>query len=629
MFACAILGASAFSRLCSRQWRGFLWAPSADHGPGLQVQNIPLKACSAVGMRNFWQLIPSGSQSGVDYKWNTVKIRYIPRMDFSMEPRENTPFRFSGGTAVLDSRPGSNRANALTCTIVPRKNYSTGARRLRRRSSAPSLVVANKAFDSDMSTEDSENFPSDPKAKEICEVEETVGNTELTSTPLLVDETAAKSSLRSGDPYSDSEKEKTEARFGELITAGYFALAFGSLLLVDCYLPRITQGTRAPYFLTKPFLVSAATSAICGYICVPLLRTIEAAQIFREEGPAAHLVKSGTPTMGGLFFIPAGLAVAAIFNRNAAFEVRGAIVLTLVYGGIGLLDDGLALMRKHNYGLPGRMKFVLQVVAGIVFFLWLKAANISSASITKSIVPMPAPIGHLHLGKWYMALTAFCCAAMSNGVNLTDGVDGLAGGTAAAAFIGMAVAVYPSCAALGRFGSSMAGACFGFLIHNRYKAKVFMGDTGSLALGGSLAAMAACTGMFFPLFIASGVFVIETLSVVGQVFYFKLTKRLYGQGRRLLRMAPFHHHLEFLGFSERRIAALAYALGTECLPRSWTQEAPISRLAFTSSDHGIATSSFSRHSIKLSGMEEVADKIGEEDIPKRRAQTEKRKLVEA
>lgn len=147
---------------------------------------------------------------------------------------------------------------------------------------------------------------------------------------------------------------------------------------------------------------------------------------------------------------------------------------------------------------------------------------------------------------------------MSNGVNLTDGLDGLAAGTCAAAYVGMAVAVLPIYPGLGIFGASMAGACIGFLSQNRYKAKVFMGDTGSLALGGGLAAMAACTGMFLPLFVASGVFIIETVSVMIQVSFFKLTKRLEGKGRRLLRMSPFHHHLELGGWTEPAIIAAAY-----------------------------------------------------------------------
>lgn len=176
------------------------------------------------------------------------------------------------------------------------------------------------------------------------------------------------------------------------------------------------------------------------------------------------------------------------------------------------------------------------------------------------LVPLPAPFGLLYLGNWYLPLTAFCFAAMSNGVNLTDGLDGLAAGTSAAAYIGMAIAVLPIYPGLGVFGVSMAGACMGFLTQNKYKAKVFMGNTGSLALGGGLAAMASCTGMFLPLFIASGVFIIETVSVIVQVSFFKLTKRLEGKGRRVLRMAPFHHHLELIGWKEPSIVAAAYVV---------------------------------------------------------------------
>ncbi|PKI67983.1 hypothetical protein CRG98_011579 [Punica granatum] len=149
---------------------------------------------------------------------------------------------------------------------------------------------------------------------------------------------------------------------------------------------------------------------------------------------------------------------------------------------------------------------------------------------------------------------------MGNGVNLTDGLDGLAGGTAALAFIAMSIAVLPICADLAIFGASMAGACVGFLLHNRYRASIFMGDTGSLALGGALAAMASCTGMFFPLFISSGVFVLEALSVILQVLYFRATKRLWGLGRRFFRMAPFHHHLELCGLKEPIIVAGAYVV---------------------------------------------------------------------
>lgn len=175
------------------------------------------------------------------------------------------------------------------------------------------------------------------------------------------------------------------------------------------------------------------------------------------------------------------------------------------------------------------------------------------------MVPLPAPLGLICLGRLYPFLTSFCFVSMANGINLTDGLDGLAGGTATLAFIAMSIAVLPICSELSIFGASMAGACAGFLLHNRYKASIFMGDTGALALGGALASMAACTGMFFPLFISSGVFVLEALSVILQVSFFKTTKYFRGTGHSLFRMAPLHHHLELCGVKEPVIVAAAYA----------------------------------------------------------------------
>ncbi|KAF3451115.1 hypothetical protein FNV43_RR07204 [Rhamnella rubrinervis] len=163
------------------------------------------------------------------------------------------------------------------------------------------------------------------------------------------------------------------------------------------------------------------------------------------------------------------------------------------------------------------------------------------------LAPLPAPLGLVCLGKWYLMLTSFCFS-MANGVNLTDGLDGLVGGAAALAFIGMSIAVLPISSDLAVFGASMAGACVGFLLYNRCKASVFMGDTGSLALGAALAAMAACTGMFFPLFIASGIVLQDDQILPGS--------------HRLFRMAPFHHHLELCGLKEPIIVAGAYVLSS-------------------------------------------------------------------
>ncbi|KAL5771981.1 hypothetical protein ACOSQ2_011905 [Xanthoceras sorbifolium] len=277
-------------------------------------------------------------------------------------------------------------------------------------------------------------------------------------------------------------------------------------------------------------------------------------------GPARHSRKKRTPTMGGLFMVPVGVAVAKALAGFSSTEVSGASAATLAFAAIGLLDDILCLKKNHSSGLSAWSRLIFEVAVGMWFSYWLHTTNISSPYGMKMLVPLPAPLGLLCLGKYYLLLTSFTFVSMGNGVNLTDGLDGLAGGTAALAFIGMSIAVLPICSDLSVFGVSMAGACVGFLSHNRYKASVFMGDTGSLALGGALAAMAACTGMFFPLFVSSGIFVVEASSVMMQVFYFKTTKRLQGAGRRLFRMAPFHHHLELCGIKEPIIVAGAYVI---------------------------------------------------------------------
>ncbi|XP_022723307.1 phospho-N-acetylmuramoyl-pentapeptide-transferase homolog isoform X4 [Durio zibethinus] len=237
-----------------------------------------------------------------------------------------------------------------------------------------------------------------------------------------------------------------------------------------------------------------------------------------------------------------------------------AAAATLAFAAIGLLDDVLSFIKQHNSGLSPCFRLLLEAAVGIWFSFWLDATTLTSPYGMKMLVPLPAPLGLVFLGKFYLFLTSFCFVSMGNWVNLTDDLDGLAGGTAALAFIGLSIAVLPICPELAIFGASMAGACVGFLLHNQYKASVFMGNTGSLALGGALASMAACTGMFFPLFISSGFFVLEALSAMMQVLYFKTTKHLRGSGRRLFRMAPFHHHLELCGHKEPMIVAGAYVV---------------------------------------------------------------------
>lgn len=178
------------------------------------------------------------------------------------------------------------------------------------------------------------------------------------------------------------------------------------------------------------------------------------------------------------------------------------------------------------------------------------------------MIPLPPPYGLVHLGKCYPLLTLICFVAMPYGVHFTDGADGLVGGVSALAFVGMSIAVLPICSELAIFGASMAGASVGFLFHNRYKASILLGDVGSLGLGGALSAMAACTGMFFPLFISSGVFILEALSVVLQVIVLKATIRRKGAARLISRVAPLHQQLKLYGLKVPLIVAIAYVVSS-------------------------------------------------------------------
>nr|XP_023897953.1 phospho-N-acetylmuramoyl-pentapeptide-transferase homolog isoform X3 [Quercus suber]POE53951.1 phospho-n-acetylmuramoyl-pentapeptide-transferase like [Quercus suber] len=357
-------------------------------------------------------------------------------------------------------------------------------------------------------------------------------------------------------------RRKHRIKLGVLINAGLISFLMVLLLFVDWCAWRIVRLPLEAFYLTRPFLISAVLVSCAGYVCVPLLYRLKIHQIIRKEGPARHSLKMRTPTMGGLFFVPIGVTVARFVAGFSSTEVFGAAAVTLAFAAIGLLDDILSLFKNDNIGLSAWVKIALEVAVGTLFSFWLDSTSISSPYSMKMLFPLPAPIGLVCLGRWYLLLTSFCFVSMGNGVNLTDGLDGLAGGAAALAFIGMSIAVLPICSELAIFGASMAGACVGFLLHNRYRASVFMGDTGSLALGGALAAMAAFTGMFFPLFISSGIFVMDASSVIIQVLYFKTTRLLWGFGRRVFRMAPLHHHFELCGIKEPIIVAGAYVISS-------------------------------------------------------------------
>ncbi|XP_021661926.2 phospho-N-acetylmuramoyl-pentapeptide-transferase homolog isoform X2 [Hevea brasiliensis] len=311
-------------------------------------------------------------------------------------------------------------------------------------------------------------------------------------------------------------RRKHRIRLGILNNLGLIVFLLALLLFVDWCAWKIVRQPLAPFYLSRPFFISTALVSIVGYLFVPFLNALKVHQNVRNEAPVRHHKKRGTPTMGGLFFIPIGIGVAKLIAGFSSVEVSGAAVATVAFASIGLLDDILSLIKNHNNGLSSQIKLFLELAAGTLFAFWLDTTSISSPYSMKMLIPLPAPLGLVCLGKCYLLLTSFCFVSMGTGVDLTDGLDGLAGGTAALAFVAMSIAVLPICSELAIFGASMAGACVGFLLHNRYRASIFMGDIGSLALGGGLAAMAACTGMFFPLFISSGFFFLETSSVIMQ-----------------------------------------------------------------------------------------------------------------
>jgi phospho-N-acetylmuramoyl-pentapeptide-transferase len=322
-----------------------------------------------------------------------------------------------------------------------------------------------------------------------------------------------------------------------------------SAILVCLMVALDVAAGRSPWqaaSLTLPFVLSAAGVAALGYVAVPQLRAWKAGQVIREDGPQAHLKKAGTPTMGGIFVVLSG------FHPT----VLGVAGLTLAYGFIGWLDDWQILRRKSNKGISPRTKLALQIGFGGLFCLWAFANQF--AGMTTVLLPFGLV---LPLGALFWLVSWFVLVAESNATNLTDGLDGLAGGTGAIALLGLAALIAPAHPELAIFCAAMGGSYLGFLVHNHNPARVFMGDTCSLALGGALAAAAIVSQSLFGLLILSGIFLAETLSVIAQVGYYKATKDENGIGKRLFKMAPLHHHLELTGWSETQVVGRFYLVG--------------------------------------------------------------------
>jgi phospho-N-acetylmuramoyl-pentapeptide-transferase len=336
-------------------------------------------------------------------------------------------------------------------------------------------------------------------------------------------------------------------------TAALLAL----LVLAACLL----ADTRlANSHLTLPFLVSALVSVAIAAWGVPRLRTLKLGQVIRQEGPQGHLSKAGTPTMGGLLVVPVGVLVGG-WTSPGDPRLLAVAAVTLAFMAIGAMDDWRSLTKRTNTGLTPRGKLALQALAALLFLLWVGIGGWLGGGAPGDV---GLPLGWvLPLGLLIWPLGLFVFLAESNATNLTDGLDGLAAGCGAVVFTGMALQLMarghggdPSLAA---FCAAMAGCWIGFLSQNRHPAKVFMGDTGSLAMGAALSAVALLSDSLWPLLLMGGVFLAESLSVILQVWVFKATKGPDGQGKRILRMAPLHHHFELSGLSEQAVVISFWA----------------------------------------------------------------------
>ena len=303
-------------------------------------------------------------------------------------------------------------------------------------------------------------------------------------------------------------------------------------------------------------VVAFVISAVIGKFLVPALRRWKAGQSIKEDGPTWHMSKQGTPTMGGLMFILATIIVVLVFNGPAILsgDWTSVIVLVfaLVFGAIGFLDDYAKIKKKENTGLTAGQKFLLQLAAAILFIVLLRTCGILSPNL---YVPFFGV--ELHL-PWvvYLIFAVLVITGTVNAVNITDGLDGLSSSVTlpvcaffAAAF-GWAWVKWQQSGTAGMavFAAALFGGLVGFLVYNHYPAKVFMGDTGSLFLGGAVCGMAFALDMPLILILVGIIYIIETLSDIIQVTYFKAT-----HGKRIFRMAPLHHHLEMGGWNEKKV----------------------------------------------------------------------------
>ncbi|MGI6097524.1 MAG: phospho-N-acetylmuramoyl-pentapeptide-transferase [Dethiobacteria bacterium] len=299
----------------------------------------------------------------------------------------------------------------------------------------------------------------------------------------------------------------------------------------------------------KVMAFSFLISLIISPIFIALSRKLQYGQYIREDGPKRHYCKAGTPTMGGIIFL-VSLVLSSFFLAPKNIYLFLLLMITLGNGLIGFLDDYFKVVNRRSLGLRARHKLAGQLLLVAIFSVVLFWIGHSTA------VKIPFTDLVIDLGYFYPLLIFLMLIGTSNAVNITDGIDGLAGGTVTIALLAyLIIAALQGIEAVAYFNSAFIGGIFGFLVYNLHPAKVFMGDVGSLALGSALAAVAILTKAELLLLIIGGVFVIETISVIMQVIFYRIT------GRRVFLMSPLHHHFELKGYSEWRVVTGFWGLG--------------------------------------------------------------------
>lgn len=357
-------------------------------------------------------------------------------------------------------------------------------------------------------------------------------------------------------------------------------------------------------------ILSLLITVIFGKYLIGFLRKLQVGESIRELGLQGQTEKAGTPTMGGLIIILAIIVPTLLFGRLDNVYIILLLVSTLWMGSIGFLDDYIKVFKKDKKGLRGRFKIIGQVGLGLIVGLTLyfndqvvvrefdRTEDIGDLLIddnpqyhdvksTKTTIPFVknneadysqlSPFGEQYTWVVYVLIVIFIIAAVSNGANITDGIDGLAAGTTAIIALTLGILAYvsgrvdfsnylnimylPNTGELAVFSTALVGACIGFLWYNSYPAQVFMGDTGSLSLGGIIAVLAIVIRKEFLIPILCGIFLIENLSVIMQVSYFKYTRKKYGEGRRIFLMAPLHHHYQKKEIPEPKIVTRFWIVG--------------------------------------------------------------------